>query len=167
MRIWDNPFAICVFHFSPLAKCSIKTCSYTIKLLVNVSEVCLLRIYSHVWRLEADQVGWGVIPEHLLKAFFFFFDIVHIFIWFRIFEWLLNLLDLLADFLFDTVEIHPFSSDWGLSVVGWVPLSERQKRSCAQGRLSFPQGRETCKVPARLDLLPLLSFYQFGFLKGC
>lgn len=48
--------------------------------------------------------------EHLLKAFFFFNILLYTyFIWFRIFEWLLNLLDLLADFLLDTIETHPFS----------------------------------------------------------
>lgn len=43
----------------------------------------------------------------------------------------------------------------------------RGRRGLAQGKLSFPQMRDTCKVPVRLDLLPLFDFINLGFLKGC
>lgn len=53
----------------------------------------------------------GVIAvEYLLKTFCFNILLYTYFIWFRIFGWLLNLFDLLADFLLHTVETHPFSS---------------------------------------------------------
>lgn len=48
--------------------------------------------------------------EHLLKACFFLIYCTHISFGSEYLKWLLNFWDLLADFLVDTIEIHPFSS---------------------------------------------------------
>lgn len=62
------------------------------------------------WKqITLDEVTTSL--EQLLKAFFFFFNLLHTyFVWFRIFEWLLHFLDLLANLLLDAIETHPFSS---------------------------------------------------------
>lgn len=50
-------------------------------------------------------------------------------------------------------------------MVGRLSLREQPERPCAQGGLSFPQAGGTCEVPARLDLLPLVSL--IWVFKGC
>lgn len=60
--------------------------------------------------------------EHLLKACFLTYC-THISFSSEYLKWLLNFLDLLADFLVDTAEIHPLSSGWVRTASGRVIFS--------------------------------------------
>lgn len=147
MRIYL--FAICVSHYFQWANCSFKTCFYTLKLLLCEGGAFSLRTY--VWGLETDPVRWGHISCTSSKSVLgFFLNLLHAF-------HLVQSIWVAIKFFGSTCKFSTWCHRKSILVAlaedcQWSGNFLFAREACAQGRLSFPQGRETCEVPARLDL---------------
>lgn len=120
MEDMKYPFTIHVSHFLQWANCSIKTCLYTLKFWSMWMRCALsLGTYSclKIGNITLDEV---ISLEPSSKRVFFFFNfLLHTyFIWFWIFEWLLNILDLHANVVLNKVGVHLPSSGWGCQQSG-------------------------------------------------